>query len=437
MRDHAIQIFRSAVEAVQPAALLPAFISLEPPMIRLGEQYFAVDPAAGIQVLSVGKAAAAMALSAEALLGSWIRSGLVVTKEGHSLPLSHFEVMEAGHPVPDRRSLQAGEILLERISDLSENDLVLLLLSGGASSLLADCPAGVSLQELQSLTAAMLRSGADIHEINTVRKHLSPGIKGGRLARAAYPARVCTLIISDVLGDSTDSIASGPTVPDSTRFSDAWQVINKYNLSASLSLPMKQWLMDGLEGKTAENPLPGDPVFDKVSNLIIGNNTMALQAAARAAGALGFNTFIIDDAVRGESREVAVSFVKQLMDFDGDRPACLLMGGETTVTLSGHGKGGRNQEFVLAAYAALRKHYQPDTWPVLLSAGTDGSDGPTDAAGAIIDPALHAQVSALGLSPQYFLDNNDSYHFFDKAGGLLKTGATQTNVMDIMIGLLY
>lgn len=437
MRDHAIQIFRSAVEAVQPAALLPAFISLEPPMIRLGEQYFAVDPAAGIQVLSVGKAAAAMALSAEALLGSWIRSGLVVTKEGHSLPLSYCEVMEAGHPVPDRRSLQAGEILLERISDLSENDLVLLLLSGGASSLLADCPAGVSLQELQSLTAAMLRSGADIHEINTVRKHLSPGIKGGRLARAAYPARVCTLIISDVLGDSTDSIASGPTVPDSTRFSDAWQVINKYNLSASLSLPMKQWLMDGLEGKTAENPLPGDPVFDKVSNLIIGNNTMALQAAARAAGALGFNTFIIDDAVRGESREVAVSFVKQLMDFDGDRPACLLMGGETTVTLSGHGKGGRNQEFVLAAYAALRKHYQPDTWPVLLSAGTDGSDGPTDAAGAIIDPALHAQVSALGLSPQYFLDNNDSYHFFDKAGGLLKTGATQTNVMDIMIGLLY
>lgn len=437
MRDHAIQIFRSAVEAVQPAALLPAFISLEPPMLRLGEQSFVIDPAAGIQVLSVGKAAAAMALTTEALLGSWIRSGLVVTKDGHSLPLSYCEVMEAGHPVPDGRSLQAGEILLERLSALSERDLVLLLLSGGASSLMADCPAGVSLPELQSLTAAMLRSGANIHEINTVRKHLSPGIKGGRLARAAYPARLCTLIISDVPGDSADSIASGPTVPDSTRFSDAWQVINKYDLAASLSSPMKQWLMDGLEGRMAENPLPGDPVFDNVSNLIIGNNGMALQAAAEAAVALGFNTFIINDAVGGESRHEAVAFVKQLMDYNGDRPACLLMGGETTVTIRGHGKGGRNQEFVLAAYAALRDNYPPDTWPVLLSAGTDGSDGPTDAAGAILDPALHARVSALGLSPQKFLDSNDSYHFFDKADGLLKTGATQTNVMDIMIGLLY
>jgi hydroxypyruvate reductase len=276
-----------------------------------------------------------------------------------------------------------------------------------------------------------LQCGATIQEMNIVRKHLSAGIKGGQLVRTAWPATLVSFILSDVIGDPLDIIASGPTVGDSSTFAQVWDILRKYQLPDKLPVNIIRWLQLGLNNKIEDTPKPGDEIFSKTHNYLIGTNRIALEAAAEAARALHYEPVIITDTLNGEARDKAYELVQQIKEYSGKRPACLLLGGETTVTIKNNGKGGRNQEFVLAALTALENF---DI--VILSAGTDGTDGPTDAAGAVVDASVIQTAEKLGLQATEFLEQNDSYHFFKKTGGLIITGPTQTNVMDVVVILL-
>jgi hydroxypyruvate reductase len=307
--------------------------------------------------------------------------------------------------------------------------MVIALISGGASALMVDCPPGVSLPELQQVFARLLACGADIAEMNIVRKHLSPGIKGGQLVRSAFPATLISFILSDVPGDRLDSIASGPTVPDTSTFKDAWEILKKYDLIQSLPLSIRDWLNNGVAGNIPDTPKPGDKIFDNSHNFLIGSNHIALQAAKAKSEELGYNTSILSESLTGEARFKAAEVVKLAQKYTGPRPACLLLGGETTVTIKGEGTGGRNQEFALAALVALKN---ASSVPVILAAGTDGTDGPTPAAGAVIDE----ETLKTALNPKLYLEENNSYNFFLQAGGHIITGPTQTNVMDVVVVLI-
>jgi len=316
------------------------------------------------------------------------------------------------------------------------NDLVLFLLSGGGSALLPLPVEGISLKEKQELTQLLLDCGADIKEINTVRKHISQ-LKGGWLARWAYPSTVITLILSDVVGNPLEMIASGPMVPDPSTFEEAWQVIEKYDLSEKVPPSIKNHLLQGKEKRVEETPKPGEEIFERVFNLIIGSNILALQGAEKEAQKFGFHSLILSSSIIGDTREVARfhgAIAREVVSTDHPipKPACILSGGETTVTLHGNGLGGRNQEFCLAGSFEIEGLEKV----VLLSGGTDGTDGPTDAAGAISDHTTLQRARAMGLDPKAYLRNNDSYHFFKQLGDLLITGPTRTNVMDVRIILI-
>jgi glycerate 2-kinase len=437
MREHALAIFNAAVAAVQPSCLLPKNIRLENNKLWLHEQYFSLEETGHIYVIGAGKASAAMALETEKLLGDVIEKGVVVTKYGHALPLKKIKCIEAGHPLPDENSVQAGNEILEIATHAGEKDIVIALISGGASSLLADQPTEASLKDVQQLFNLLLLSGATINEMNVVRKHLSL-IKGGQLAKATYPATLVSFILSDVIGDPLDVIASGPTVPDTSNFKDAYAVLNKYQLITKVHPAINAWMQKGLKGEIADTPKPGEYYFERTRNHLIGTNRIALEAALEKARALGFAPFIITDKLSGEANEEAKKFVDYISLYRSAKPACILMGGETTVTVKGKGKGGRNQQFALAALQELINHNTDATHvPLILSAGTDGTDGPTDATGALIDAETIKKTSELGLDISPFLNNNDAYHFFAKAGGLIITGPTHTNVMDIVIALVY
>jgi glycerate-2-kinase len=378
-----------------------------------------------------------MAQALEKLLGDYISGGLAIVKYGHSAACKRIKIREAAHPVPDENGLQATSKILEICKNAGKKDLVFCLISGGGSALLEKLPEEISLGDLQAASQRLLECGAAIEEINTIRKHISL-VKGGKLARAVVPAKCLTLIISDVIGDPLEAIASGPTAPDATTFSDARAVIQKYRLKKQLPASVRGYLEKGLRGEAPETLKPGDPVFRLVENIILGSNFTALTAARKTAEALGFNTTILGSSIRGEAREAAraIAGIVQEVSATGNpvsRPACLLFGGETTVTVRGKGKGGRNQEFALAALLVLKDMPQPH---ILFSCGSDGTDGPTDAAGAFISPEIYRAVTAANLDPLFYLQNNDAYHFFEQAGGLIKTGPTGTNVMDIGIVLI-
>ncbi|RYY30998.1 MAG: glycerate kinase [Chitinophagaceae bacterium] len=433
----AIEIYKSAVAAVQPAVLMPGVLEMDEESVRIGELVFKREDLGRLVVIGAGKASAAMAGAVEKVLGEVIHSGLVITKYGHALPLQKIICLEAAHPVPDENGVLATGRMLELLSGLSGQDVVLFLVSGGASALMTDVPPGVQLEEVQQLVQLLLSCGADISEMNTIRKHLSQ-VKGGQLSRAAAPATVVSLILSDVNGDPLSVIASGPTVGDASTFSEAIDIIDKYRLRDRVPLGIMDWLKAGVAGTHAETPVPGDPLFDKTHNFLIGTNKISLAAASAHAESLGYCVHIVDDHLSGDAEKEAVRFVDACQLYDGHRPACLLMGGETTVVVKGNGKGGRNQHFVLAALCVLQSRGVAITeYPVILSGGTDGSDGPTDAAGAVIDASLAAALAASGIDARKYLLNNDAYHFFEQAGGLLKTGPTQTNVMDVVIGLVW
>jgi glycerate 2-kinase len=437
MRNDALKIFSAAVRAVQPQFLLPRYMRWHNNQLQLGELLFDQQHINKLFIIGAGKASAGMAREAEMVLGNRIDAGVIVTKYEHAFKLKTIQCIEAGHPVPDENSLLAGRETIRLLKNAGEKDVVVALISGGASALLVDCPPGVLLPELQLVFNRLLQSGATIEEMNTVRKHLSAGIKGGQLLRTAAPATVISFILSDVIGDPLDIIASGPTVADRSTFADAWNIVRKYQLTEKLPVSIIRWLQLGLAKQIADTPKPGDPLFDKSHNYLIGTNRIALEAAAAMAKQLQYTPVIITDALMGEASDKARELVLQVQQYEGPRPACLLLGGETTVTINNPGKGGRNQEFVLAALIELQKTFpNGEGMPVLLSAGTDGTDGPTDAAGAVVDPAVIKLASQRKLIAEDYLTQNDSYNFFHQAGGHVITGPTQTNVMDIIVVLI-
>lgn len=428
----AIAIFNAAVQAVQPQYLLPQHIQCSNESLRLGDREFSRDKIRNLYLIGAGKAAAAMAREAEIILGDFISEGIIVTKYDHGLPLQNIRCLEAGHPLPDAAGVEAGIEITSLVGNAGENDMVIALISGGASSLLIDCVPGSTLAEVQQVFAALLSSGATIGEVNIVRKHLSPGIKGGQLARTAWPATLVSFILSDVPGDRLDHIASGPTVPDSSTFTEAWYILEKYELVNSLPRKLFDWLQSGVQGLIADTPKPGDAIFEKTHSYLIGTNRIALQAAKAYAEELGYHSIILSDSLTGEARVKAVELLQEIAGYKRPRPACLLMGGETTVTIKGNGIGGRNQEFALAALCAMQNNHAA----TILAAGTDGTDGPTPAAGAMIDAKSMEIAREKKLSPRRYLAENDSFSFFQQVGGHIITGPTHTNVMDVVVALI-
>ncbi len=431
-------ILQAAIDSVKPHRLIEKNVKIADDILIVNNRRFDLRDVAHIYVIGMGKASAVMANKLEDRLGNRITGGQVIVKYGHGEKCKRISIREAGHPVLDENGLRATEELLEIAQKAGENDLVICLISGGGSALFEKLPAGISLTDLRKTVEMLLACGASIEEINAVRKHLSE-VKGGRLAKAIAPAKCLGVIISDVIGDPLDAIASGPTAPDTTTFADAWKVLKKYDLRTGLPESIIRHLQTGMQNPRHETIKPGDPVFKNVHHFILGNNFIALTAAEAAANALrDYQTIILTGKMQGEAREAArvIAAIAEEVIASGrplGRPACLIFGGETTVTLRGNGKGGRNQEFALAALLAL-SHLQENY--LLLSCGTDGTDGPTDAAGAFASPKIWKIAKEKGVNPAEFLAENDAYHFFEQTGGLIKTGPTGTNVMDIGIVLI-
>lgn len=430
--QNAIAIFKEAVEAVKPSTLIRRHLQWEPPRLGISNNIIEVSPNTRIFVIGAGKASALMAQTMEEILGDAITGGIVVTKYEHALQLNKIRLIEAGHPIPDSNSIKATEEIVKLVSHLTSNDIVIFLLSGGASALLADYPQGFDLRQMQTLYQMLLKSGADIYEMNTVRKHLS-NVKGGQMAKHIYPAKLYSLILSDVIGDELDVIGSGPTVPDKSTFKDAWDILTKYNLTNGYVHSVVQHLRDGIEGKIPDTPKEGDRHLINAHNIIIGSNAIALKAAAGKADELGYHAFIVTDRLQGEASFIGHMLAKKAIEYTGPRPACLLYGGESTVRVKGNGLGGRNMELALAAGIEMLSHSNI----TILSAGTDGTDGPTDAAGAVVNSAIMKKALQNNYDPEKYLRNNDSYNFFAPLQALIKTGATQTNVMDIMLSLIH
>jgi len=376
--------------------------------------------------VAVGKAAGAMAAEAEAILGDRIAAGLALTKHGHGEVTRRIPSREGGHPTPDEAGLAATGELRALLHDLRPDDLVLCLLSGGGSALLTAPTPPITLADLGTTTDLLLAAGANINELNAVRKHLEM-LKGGGLARAASPARTIALVISDVLGDPLDVIASGPCTGDTTTFADAWAIVAGHGLLDRLPAPVVAHLRAGLDGAIPDTPEPDDPVFAHVSAATIANLPLAAEAIAVRAAALGWRPEIIDLTIEGEAREVARGLVARLLALPPGERRCLIGGGETTVTVRGTGVGGRNTELALAAALLL------DGTPgcALASLTTDGDDGPTGAAGAFTTGTTAARGRTLGLDAADFLARNDSATFFRAVGGLVVTGPTRTNVADV------
>lgn len=436
LRDDASAIFQAGLDSVNPAAAVKRFCRLDGEIFSVHGCRYDLTLFSRIIVLGAGKAGASMAGAVEELLGDRITEGLVVVKYGHLENLSTVRIIEASHPVPDDNGLKGARALLQLAESGDEKTLFICLISGGGSALTPLPVAGVSLEDKQETTRALLGCGASIHEVNTIRKHLSR-FKGGGLAKAAYPATVATLILSDVVGDDLDVIASGPCVPDPTTYANCLEIIVKYGLDATIPQSVMNHIAAGTRGRVEETPKQGDKIFRKTVNTIIGSNFEALQAAKKKADQLGYNTLLISSMIEGETKDAAAFHMAIAREVEANghpipTPACLLSGGETTVTLKGSGKGGRNQEFALAA--ALASSGMENF--VVLSGGTDGTDGPTDAAGAVVDSSTLARAETAGLDPAKYLGDNDSYHFFDKLGDLYKTGPTNTNVMDVRILLV-
>jgi hydroxypyruvate reductase len=436
LRQDAQAIFQAGLQAVLPSNAMHRYCHRQGGNLLIGDRSFCLKDYTDIYVVGAGKAGAAMAQVMEALLEGCITRGLISVKYGHTTPLDTIRTAEAGHPIPDAAGQAAALEMLDIINRAGEDDLVIVLLSGGGSSLLPLPVQGISLEEKQITSDILIGCGANIHEINTIRKHIS-AIKGGRLAQAAFPATVVSLILSDVVGDDLDVIASGPTVPDASTFAQCDDIIQRYGISHRLPPTIPAHIAKGVAGAVSETPKPAADTWSHVHHQIIGSNREAIAAAASKAKALGYNTLILSSLMEGETRTVAQVHGAIAREIAATQhplpaPACLLSGGETTVTLKGDGIGGRNQEFALAA--ALDIH---DTaLIVVLSGGTDGTDGPTDAAGAIADHTTLQRSQKAGLDVRDHLDNHNAYPFFKTLGDLLMTGPTQTNVMDLRIVLV-
>lgn len=433
-REALLEIFQAGIEAVAPDSAILNHIKLDTDSIKIGDKIFNI-PKQGIHVIGGGKGAAPMAAALENLLGDKIQDGLIVVKYGHELNLDKIKVEQANHPVPDEAGVKGAELCLNMAKSCKSDDLLICVLTGGASALLPSPLPPLDLEDLRKATSELLACGANIEEINIIRKHLS-SLSGGRLALAANGAQVLTLIVSDVLGDDPASIASGPCSPDPSTYTDCLDIIQKYQLEDKLPTRALAILRDGQAGNIPETPKADNPVFKKVHNFIVASNGQALQAAAKKSESLGFDTRIIPQSMEGEAADYAKKLIfeakkiQKEMEKDA-KPICLISGGETTVSLSGTGRGGRNQEMALSASIEL----EGSDGIYCLFAGTDGTDGPTEAAGGFADSATIGKMGGLDEATK-FLKNHDSYEALKKGGAHLITGPTRTNVMDIAIILI-
>jgi hydroxypyruvate reductase len=433
LRLDARAIFDAGVTAADPYRAVARHVSVEQGALLVSDKAYQLQDYQRIVVVGAGKASARMAQALEDLLGNRISCGIINVKHRYSVPLAGISVNEASHPLPDEAGLRGARAIADLARQANNGDLVFCLISGGGSALLPAPADGVTLEEKVRTTRLLLDCGATVQEMNAVRKHIS-NLKGGRLADLAFPATVISLILSDVVGDPPDAIASGPTAADETTFADCLRIVQKYHLETRIPPAVWRLLQRGASGALKETPKAGDPVFARVQNLIVGNNRSALDAARKTAESLGYRTLLLSSFIEGETRVVAAlhgAIAKEIIASGNpvQRPACVISGGETTVTVRGTGLGGRNQEFALAAALDIAGAGNV----AILSGGTDGSDGPTDAAGALADGTTVSRAKALGLNAQVFLDENDSYHFFKQMGDLLITGPTFTNVMDLRV----
>jgi glycerate 2-kinase len=424
---------REAARSVFDAGLAAADVA---PLVRRALADVRLAPSGRVLVVGAGKASGAMATAAEAALGDAITDGLVVVKDGYRTATRRIRLVEAGHPVPAARGEAAARQIRAMAEAAGADDLLLVLVSGGGSALTPAPVPPITLADKQAMTRLLLAAGANINQLNAVRKHCSL-LKGGQLARAAAPARVHALLLSDVIGDPLDVIASGPTAPDASTFTDARAILERFDLLARAPAPIVDRLERGMRGEVPETPKPDDPVFRHVTNAVIGNNALVVDAAAARARELGYTPHVLTRSLEGEAREVAdrlVALARQVREGRGPvaAPACVIAGGETTVTVRGKGAGGRCQEFGLAAALAL----EGQDGIVALAAGTDGTDGPTDAAGAMVDGASAGRARERGLDPRASLDGNDSTPVLAAIGDLVVTGPTNTNLLDLYLLLI-
>jgi glycerate 2-kinase len=431
-------LLQSGLQAVQPGPVIRRIVRVRTGrriILTFGPRQYTLSPSSRLVVVGAGKAAGSMAASLEQALGPRLAdriTGLVIVKDGHSVPTERIRLIEAGHPVPDEAGQQATEALLDLISGLTSRDLVIVLLTGGASSLLVAPAPGLTLADKRRTTELLLRSGATIQELNAVRKHLSV-VKGGRLL-ACTQARVISLILSDVLGDDLATIGSGPTVPDPSRFQEACSILERYELWGRIPSHVRRHLTAGRAGRRPETPKPGAPMFRRVHNLMLGNNRAAVEAVAQAAKRLGLRPLVLSSTLTGEAREAARllgALAREISETNRpvSRPACLIAGGELTVTVRGGGTGGRAQEFALAV--ALEIAGLRNIW--VASCGTDGTDGPTPAAGAVVDGGTYARARRAGIDLSAALQRNDAYPALAQLNGLIVTGPTGTNVNDLYL----
>jgi glycerate-2-kinase len=428
-REDVLEIFEEGLKASDPKKSVIDALKEMSREIKAAERIF---------VIGFGKASASMAEGCEEELGDKVHDGAIIVPENvETRSLKRVRVFKGTHPIPSEVNVESTRELISIRQGLTGRDLVICLISGGGSSLLTSPAEGITLEEKKKTTDILLKSGAEIKEVNTVRKHIS-SVKGGQLVSFLKPAKIVSLILSDIVGDPVEHIASGPTSPDPSTFRDAYNVIVKYGLMGKLPRSVAERIERGLRGEVPETPKPGDVVFNNVRNIIVSNNMKSLTAMERRACKLGYNTLVLTSFSEGEAREVGrflCAVIRQIATYDSPvkKPACLIVGGETTVTVKGRGKGGRNQELVLSAVLNCRglKNF------VFASIGSDGIDGYTDAAGAVADSFTLENAYNSRLNPEEFLEDNDSYNFFRQTGDLIFTGPTGTNVNDFTVALVY
>jgi glycerate-2-kinase len=435
LREGVLSSIESGIVAVDPRTVLERNFVLDGDVLKIKDRCFELNRFQNIFVLGAGKASGALAESVEGILSERIRGGTVNILEGtrSSYHVKKIDLVETSHPIPGEAGVEGAEKIMETARQARERDLIIFVLSGGGSALLPLPAVGVSLGEIKELTGTLLKSGATINEINTVRKHLS-SIKGGQFARAAYPATVIGLTISDVVGDPLDMIASGPAVPDPTTFHDAKSILLKYGLWKRIPSSIGAYIQKGLDGLVEDTPKPGDKIFKKGSTFVVGNNRIALQAIEKKSRSLGFNTMILSTYIEGEARHIGTvlaSVAREIFYFNKpvEKPAFIIAGGETTVTVVGSGSGGRNQELALSSAFRI----QGLEGIVIASVGTDGIDGYSKAAGGIVDSNTFDIALQNRLDPREFLANNDSGGFFEVISDSILTGPTGTNVNDVMV----
>jgi glycerate 2-kinase len=433
LRKNTLEIFNAGLQAVEPDICMQKHIHLlTENLLKTGERIYDLNTFKNIYVIGFGKASGFMAFALERLLRERIKGGIVTVRYGYAASCNIVRVHEAGHPIPDYAGIKSTDEILRLLQNVKEHDLVFCLISGGGSALFESPCEGITLEDIQKVNELFLKSGARIHEMNAIRKHISK-VKGGQLARICK-GKITSFILSDVENDSLDTIASGPTSPDHSTFSDCKRILSKYGLLQKIPVSIREHIQKGLDGTVEETPKITNPIFNRVHNVIIGNNRIALYASYKKAKELGYHTAILSSCIKGEAREVAKVFgaiAKEIHTSENPmkRPACIIAGGETTVTVKGNGVGGRSQEFVLSAAEEIDGLGNT----VILSAGTDGIDGSTDAAGAIADSSTIIRARQEQIDPEIYLADNNSYFFFKQLNDHIITGPTKTNVMDILV----